>query len=131
MRGRFAWAQKGEKWQIQKCEHGKDVQKIWQVNNTNPYLPITKKLEHCDSPEGSKELYVSLTADETMRFTDKYKGKIQMRGQCSTDGTIFGNRTQLFTVYPMKDEILDEDPTLPPENEDGWIIFDGEAISDS
>jgi hypothetical protein len=47
--------------------------KFWQSRNTNPLLPITKKLEHCDAPDDSKELCVSLTAEETARFSDKYK----------------------------------------------------------
>ena len=103
--------------------------KFWQPGNTNAYLPITKKLVHCDSPEDSTELYVSLTADETMRFSEKYKAKVQLRAQHAESGTVFGNRTQLITVYPMNDEILGEDPTLPAENEEGWVVLDGETIA--
>ena len=103
--------------------------KFWQEGNTSLYLPITKKLEHCDAPEGSMELCVSLTADETKRFSEKYKGKVQIRAQHSTDGTIFGNRPTLFTVYPMNDGILDEDPTLPAENADNWVVFDGGTVT--
>ena len=91
-------------------------------------MPITKKLEHCDSPEGSNDLYVSLTADETKRFSEKYKAKVQLRAQRAEDGTIFGNRPKLVTVYPMSDDILDEDPTMPAENEEGWIVLDGDSI---
>ena len=103
--------------------------KFWQNDNTNPYLPITKKLEHCDSPDDSNELYVSLTPDETIRFSEKRKAKVQMRAQHASSGAIFGNHVQLITVYPMNDDILDEDPTMPAENEDGWIILDGETIA--
>lgn len=103
--------------------------KFWQEGNQSLYLPITKKLEHCDAPEGSTELCVSLTADETKRFSEKYKGKVQIRAQHSADGTIFGNRPTLFTVYPMNDGILDEDPTMPAENADSWVIFDGGTVS--
>lgn len=104
--------------------------KFWQQENMSPYLPITKKLEHCDSPEGSTELYVSLTAAETMRFSEDRKAKVQIRGQHAQSGTIFGSRPQLITVYPMNDEILEEDPMLPAVNEDGWIILDGKTIMD-
>lgn len=104
--------------------------KFWQQDNPSPYLPITKKLENCDSPEGSTELYVSLTPDETIRFSEQRKAQVQLRGQHASSGTTFGNRTQLISVYPMNDEILDEDPTMPAENEDGWIILDGETIAD-
>ena len=104
--------------------------KFWQSGNTNPLLPITKKLVHCDSPDDFTELYVSLTAEETMRFSEKYKAKVQLRAQHTESGTVFGSRTQLTTVYPMNDEILDEDPTMPAENDDGWIVLDGKSIID-
>lgn len=103
--------------------------KFWQQGNTNPYLPIVKKLEHCDSSDDSTELYVSLTVDETMRFSEKYKGKVQLRGQHIDDGTIFGNKIpKMFTVYQMHDGNLDEDPIMPTPNEEGFIVLDGEAI---
>ena len=102
--------------------------KFWQPNYTNPYLPITKNLSNCDSPDNSTDLYVSLTAEETMRFSDKYKAKVQLRAQHAENGTIFGSRTQLVSVYPMNDDILEDNPMLPPENEEGWIILDGETI---
>ena len=104
--------------------------KFWQDGNNGPYLPITKKLEHCDAPDDSTELYVSLTSEETKRFSTKYKAKVQLRGQHITSGTTFGNKEKLITVYPMNDGILDEDPMMPAENEEGWIILDGGAIMD-
>lgn len=104
--------------------------KFWQSGNTNTLLSITKKLEHCDAPNDSKELCVSLTADETARFSDKYKAKVQLRAQHAQSGTIFGSRTQLITVYPILDEILEEEePIMPPANEEGWIVLDGETVT--
>lgn len=106
--------------------------KFWQRGNTGTIeapLPITKKLIHCDAPEDSKELCVSLTAEETARFSDKYKANVQLRAQHEASGTVFGTRPQLVTVYPMTDDILDEDPMLPAENAEGWVIFDGEPIT--
>lgn len=102
--------------------------KFWQPNNTNKNLPITKKLGHCETTDDATELCVSLTAEETMRFSEKYKAKVQLRAQHGVSGTIFGSRTQLITVYPMRDDIIDEDPTMPSENEEGFIVFDGEVI---
>ena len=104
--------------------------KFWQPGNLSKLLPITRKLEHCDAPDDSMELYVSLTADETMRFSEKYKAVMQLRAQHSNSGTIFGSRKKLITVYSMNDDILEEDPTMPAENEDGWIILDGQPIVD-
>ena len=101
--------------------------KFWQPNNLSTLLPITKSLEHCDAPDDSTELYVSLTAEETSRFSEKYKAKVQLRAQCK-DGTIFGCPPKLIPVYPMRDDIIDENPELPPENAEGWVIFDGKPI---
>ena len=101
---------------------------FWQPGNMNSNLPITKRLEHCDAPDDSTELCVSLIAEETQRFSEKYKAKVQLRAQHMKSGTVFGSRPQLITVYPMPDHILEEDSTLPAVNDDGWIILDGETI---
>lgn len=101
--------------------------KFWQPNNPSELLPITKKLENCSASIDSRELKVSLTTEETSRFLDKYKAFVQIRGKY-IGGTVFGSRPQLITVYPMFDDIITEDPTLPPENEEGWIILDGESV---
>ena len=104
--------------------------KFWQPNNLDLSSAITKKLIHCDGPDDAPELYVSLTTEETMRFSEKYKGKVQLRAQHADSGAVFGNRPKLFSVYPMNDEILDEDPALPAVNEEGWVILDGKPISE-
>ena len=102
--------------------------KFWQPGNNTYFLPITKRLEHCDAADDSKELYVSLTPEETALFSDKYKARVQLRARCITSGTTFGCRTKIITVYPMPDDIIEEDPMLPAENEEGWIVLDGETI---
>lgn len=102
--------------------------KFWQPNNLSELLPITRTKDHCEIQEDATEIYVSLTAEETSRFLDKYKAKVQLRA--TAKGVVFGSKPQLVTVYPMSDDIMEEDPTIPPENEEGWIIFDGEVISD-
>ena len=113
--------------------------KFWQPSNPKKFAPITKTLIHCDGPDDAKELYVSLTIDDTKKFSAKYKAVVQLGAQHADSGTVFGCRPTLFTVYPMHDEILgedptlpdpDEDPTLPTPNENGWVVLDGEAISD-
>lgn len=101
---------------------------FWQPNNPNALLPITKKLHHCDTSVNPMELCVSLTAEETMRFSEKYKAKVQLRAQHEPSGTVFGSRQQLITVYPMNDDILDEDVPMPSPNEDGFVVLDGGAI---
>ena len=103
--------------------------KFWQPNNPSKLLPITRKLDDCATTDNPMELCVSLTAEETSRFTDKYKAKVQLRAQHSNSGTVFGDKTRLITVYPMRDDIIEEDPNLPNANEDGWIVLDGKTIT--
>jgi hypothetical protein len=102
--------------------------KFYQPNNPNKLLPITRKLADCATSDNDMELCVSLTAEETSRFLDKYKAKIQLRAQHSKSGTVFGNKPTFVTVYPMLDDILKEDSTMPAENEDGMIVLDGALI---
>ena len=105
--------------------------RFWQPNNTNN-LPIiltldSTKLNDCFISDNSKELCVSLTSEETIRFSDRYKAKTQLRGQ-HVNGTTFGSRPQIITVYPMPDDMID--PTLPSANDEGWIVLDGETVID-
>lgn len=101
--------------------------KFWQSNNLNDRLPITKRLEHCGGSDDLPELCVALTADETAIFSDKYKAKVQIRAQ-HISGTVFGCRPRLITVYPMIDDIFEDDTIMPGVSEEGWIILDGETI---
>lgn len=101
--------------------------KFWQPNNPSPLLPITRTLDHCTALD-DYTLCATLTAEETARFSDKYKAKLQLRAQHSNSGTVFGCKPVIFTVYPMSDEILEENPTLPSPEEEGIIVLDGEDI---
>ena len=103
--------------------------KFWQPGNLDNRLPITKQLTNCSTTENPNEVCVSLLASETALFSDKYKAKLQLRAQHSDSGTTFGSHPQLVTVYPMHDEIIEEDPTLPVANSEGWVILDGEVIA--
>lgn len=102
--------------------------KFWQPGNTSKLLPITKKLDNCSTSDDPKELCVALTAEETMRFVEKYRGKTQLRAQ-TLDGTTFGSKEYLITIYPMSDDILDEDPIMPSPNKEGWVILDGGSVA--
>lgn len=104
--------------------------KFWQPNNPSKLLPITKTKSNCGTSDNPNELCVSLTAEETTRFSDQYKAKVQLRAKHSSSGSVFGCRTQTIAVYPMLDDIIEEDPLLPDANEEGWIILDGETIVD-
>ena len=104
--------------------------KFWQPGNdgtTQAPLPITKRLAHCDAPDDATYLCVSLTAEETSRFSDRLKSKAQLRAQHKY-GTVFGCNQKTITVYPISDDILDEDFIIPAEDESGFVILDGESI---
>ena len=100
--------------------------KFWQPNNTSSSLPITKTLTHCSATNESKELCVSLTANETRLFLDTHKAIVQFRAQHKTNGTIFGSRPEYITVYPMLDDIIIENPVA--DGVESLVIFDGDAI---
>lgn len=74
------------------------------------------------------ELHISLIAEETLRFSDKSKARVQLRAQ-QKDGTVFASHEQLISVYPINDDIIADDPSFPEdENGDGLIILDGKPI---
>ena len=99
---------------------------FWQSNNPSSLLPITKTLEDFYDEDNSKELHISLTEEETARFSDKYKAKMQFRAQHASTGLVFGNeKPQLITVYPMFE---DNKIIIPGTSEDDLIIFDGQSI---
>ncbi len=106
--------------------------KFWQNNNPNKLLPIKKTLENCGNPDESMELCVSLTAEETARFSDKYKAVVQLRALHIPSGTVFGTTPTQVPVYPMSDDMLGEDDIiLPEENDEGFIVLDGDIIRDN
>lgn len=104
--------------------------KFWQPNNPSPLLPIARDLSHCSAADDSYELCVSLNSEETTRFVDKYKAKVQLRAKHASSGVIFGCTPRLITVYPMNDEILNENPEMPSENAEGWVVLDGGAVAE-
>ena len=102
--------------------------KFWQPGNPSNQLPLTKIKSNC-SESNVNEICVSLSATETAIFSDKYKVKVQLRAQPYA-GAPFGSKQQLVTVYPMLDDIIDDDDTndSPAPTEEGWIILDGNPI---
>jgi hypothetical protein len=102
---------------------------FWQPGNPNERLPIIKKKDHC-SEANKNEICVSLSATETAVFSDRFKAKVQLRAN-PISGAPFGSRQRSFIVYPMADEIIDEDFIVDPDTpttDDGWIILDGGNI---
>ena len=106
--------------------------KFWQPGHSGvlgePW-PIKRTLDDCSGTDGdSYELRVSLSANETLRFSSEFKAKVQLRAQ-NKDGVVFASREQSIAVYPInKDIVTDDDPILPEANNGGWVVLDGESI---
>jgi hypothetical protein len=45
-------------------------------------------------------------------------------------GPVFGSKQHVITVYPMLDDIIDEDTAIESPNvtDEGWVILDGENV---
>ena len=103
---------------------------FWQPNNPN-LMPIYKNKTCCSATDNPNEICVSLTAEETKLFSDKYKAKTQLRARTLL-GEPFGCRERLITVYPMNDKILDNnDPTIAIPSTQGWQILDSGDVTDA
>jgi hypothetical protein len=103
--------------------------RFWQDGNYSDSLPLFKYKSNCEE-RAAKEIYVSLRPSETALFSDKYKAKMQLMAQPIV-GAPFGSKERLIPVYPMPDDIIIDDPTIPDTpTEDGWIILDGGTIVD-
>lgn len=103
------------------------VMQFWQPGNngtTDAPLPIVKRKTELTGD--SKELLVSLTPHETLRFTDKLKARVQLRAQ-HTNGSVFASYQELVTVYDLPDDLIKEE-ILPSESDDGWVVLDGGSI---
>ena len=105
---------------------------FWQPNNNGPAqdrpLPIVKVLSQCQATDDPKELRVTLTQEETLRFSDKYKAYTQLRA-VGPESQSFASKAEMITVYPVYDEDILEGEILPtPTTPDGIIFLDGGVI---
>jgi hypothetical protein len=105
---------------------------FWQDNNSGPSssrpLPIIKVRSQCHRGDKPNELSVTLNQEETLRFTEKRKAKVQLRAKTTT-GVPFASKVQLITVYPIYNDSVLDDTILPtPPSEDELILLDGQNI---
>lgn len=99
---------------------------FWQPGNNDDILPIKKNEDHCSQADNDPYcLCVSLDPSETLRFSDKFKARVQLRAEVGS--TIFASREQLITVYPINEEIID--PDIPDPDKEGWVNLDGGEIT--
>lgn len=104
---------------------------FWQPGNkgisTDRPLPIIKTLKQCSSTDNPRELLVTLSQGETLRFSDKTKAYVQLRAS-SKDGYTFASKQESLTVYPLYDDSVLGEDIIPSPDDDGWIILDGNIV---
>lgn len=104
---------------------------FWQDNYTGPTkyrpLPITKVKEQCFPCNNSNQCSVTLTQEETLRFTDKRKARVQLRG-ITLGGVPFATKEHLIHVYPIKDDSILNGDIVPTPAYDDLVILDGQII---
>jgi hypothetical protein len=104
---------------------------FWQDNNNGPAsyrpLPIIKSKAQCAPCDDVNQCSVTLNQEETLRFSERRKAKVQLRG-VTYDGRPIATLEHLIKVYPVHDDsILDGDIIPTPTYED-LIILDGQNI---
>ncbi len=105
--------------------------KFWQENYNGPArhrpLPIIKVKAQCSPGNQSNVLSITLNQEETLRFSEKRKAKVQLRA-LTTAGVPIASRERLIPVYPVCDDsILDNDVMPTPTYED-FVLLDGQNI---
>lgn len=76
-----------------------------------------------------KSFVAMLSAEETMRFNEQYKGRVQVTVYCDTVNRTDKSKVEYFTVYPtMTDEIFSD--IVPSDTEVVHILDAGEIIQE-
>ena len=104
---------------------------FWQDGYDGPSpgrpLPIKKNKNHCRVGRNDTELSVVLQREETLRFTDKRKGKVQLFAETFSGIDVCGLE-QLFPVYPSKDGDEFTGGVIESPDGDYLVLFDGRPI---
>lgn len=103
---------------------------VWQKGNSGTKLaplPITKTYTRDSIDKDNHRIVVTLLPEETARFTDKLKARIQLK--IDSAGAVYATYQHAFSVYPMSDDMVGGDMGGGATSEDGWVIFDGQEIT--
>ena len=104
---------------------------FWQPGNYGPNetrpLPIVKVLQQCNRCENPREISVTLTEEETLRFSEKSKAYVQLRARNSEDNA-FATKQEEITVYPVYEDVTLDEDLIPTPGFDGIVILDGHYI---
>ena len=89
---------------------------------------MTKDLRYCSGNPADKVIYVTLTQNDTLSFSEKKHGYVQFRG-IAADGSVFASKQESFIVYPLVNGGIIEGGTPPPDDDgDGWEIINGGSV---
>ena len=104
---------------------------FWQDNYNGPAkyrpLPIIKVKEQCSPCSDPYQCSITLNQEETLRFTENRKAKVQLRG-VTEDGRPIATKERLITVYPVHDDSIIDGDIIPTPTYEDFIILDGENI---
>ena len=104
---------------------------FWQDNYNGPAtyrpLPIIKVKAQCAPCDEVNQCSVTLNQEETLRFTDKRKAKVQLRG-VTYDGRPIATMEHLIKVYPVYDDSILDGEIVPTPTYEDLIILDGQNI---
>ena len=91
---------------------------IIDINVTNDGIQL--------DPSNPNVLLTSLAPSETMRFSDKRKGFVQIFGYCDTDGVVIGSFDEKFMIYPARTNDIND--TLLTVPDDAVVVLDAGVI---
>lgn len=104
---------------------------FWQENYNGPAnwrpLPIIKVKAQCAPCDEDNQCSVTLNQEETLRFSDKRKAKVQLRG-VTYDGRPIATMEHLIKVYPVYDDSILDGEIVPTPTYEDLIILDGQNI---
>lgn len=104
--------------------------KFWQDNYNGPTkyrpLPIIKVKEQCQCVD-SNQCSVTLNQEETLRFSDKRKAKVQLRG-ITQYWVPFATKERIINIEPVADDSILEGDIVPTPTYDEFIVLDGQPI---
>lgn len=104
---------------------------FWQDGNDGPAkyrpLPIVKVKAQCAPCDEANQCSVTLNQEETLRFSEKRKAKVQLRG-VTYDGRPVATLEHLIKVYPVHDDSILDGDILPTPTYEDLIILDGQNI---
>lgn len=105
---------------------------FWQDGNDGPDetrpLPIRKIKGDCVWIASDKMVTVTLQPEETARFSDDRKAKVQLSAT-TFSGIRFASEQQDIVVYPIYLDDVWED-VVPPSEDDGYAILDAGEIGE-